>query len=172
MLDKRTLLIMACSMTKLPEPGPLAAYERYDGPAYRVLRKSGWPAAGGPRVGVRILSAEYGLIGAVDPIEDYDRKMDKARALELGQLPLEQLQHATLTWWGAPATRVLVWGGALYRGVVQTWEQRGLFDRTPGGITYSSGGIGTQLGQLKRWLEECREERGWPLALDTSSPVG
>lgn len=79
----RYLLILGCSMTKLQTPGVLPAVERYDGPLYRVLRsflrKSMWPK----RLSVAVLSARYGLIGGLTPIEYYNQRMDPQRAAEL-----------------------------------------------------------------------------------------
>jgi hypothetical protein len=38
-MPSRQLLVLSCSQRKLPNPEPLPALERYDGPAFRVLRK-------------------------------------------------------------------------------------------------------------------------------------
>jgi hypothetical protein len=59
----RRLLILACSQRKNPARGKLPAIDRYDGPAFRVLRKySRDSAANLPTV--LILSAKHGLIAA------------------------------------------------------------------------------------------------------------
>lgn len=77
------LLILGCSATKKPGAEPLPAIARYDGPWYQDFRKhvreSVWPA----KLDVAILSAEHGLIGALAPIQDYDRRMTRERAAEL-----------------------------------------------------------------------------------------
>ena len=58
------MLILACSRRKRPDDGLLPAIERYDGPAFRVLRRYlRERPAGAPDV--FILSAEHGLIGAL-----------------------------------------------------------------------------------------------------------
>ncbi|MCY4654899.1 MAG: tRNA-guanine transglycosylase DpdA [Dehalococcoidia bacterium] len=74
MVDKR-LLILGCSNPKRASAGILPALDRYDGPAYRVLRKflreRQWPQD----VSIAILSAKYGLFGSLKGIEDYDQRM-------------------------------------------------------------------------------------------------
>ena len=55
------LLILSCSQRKAPAKGRLPAIDRYDGPAFRVLRK--YLREGPAEVPtVLILSAKYGLI--------------------------------------------------------------------------------------------------------------
>jgi hypothetical protein len=77
------LLVLGCSATKRSDAGPLPALLRYDGPWYRDFRKhlrgNAWPTG----LDVAILSAEHGLIGALSPIRDYDRRMTRTRAAEL-----------------------------------------------------------------------------------------
>lgn len=81
--SNRHLVILGCSSRKLTSNGVLPAIERYDGPTYHVLRsflrRSAWPS----RLSVAVLSARYGLIGGLAPIEYYDQRMDLTRAVEL-----------------------------------------------------------------------------------------
>lgn len=78
--DDRKLLILGCSDVKRNAAGFLPALDRYDGPAYRVIRKflrdNRWPVD----MSIAVLSAEYGLFGIFKNIEDYDRRMDTAIA--------------------------------------------------------------------------------------------
>lgn len=162
---RRPLLILSCSATKREGRGLISAYERYDGPAYRVLRASGFPsAARGPDTRLRILSAEHGLISCWATIDAYDRLMDAERAEQFATVDEDELCRTLFlpviaskrrdAFEHFPASEVFVWGGKLYRSVVEAWEARGIFDDVPGGVSYSSGGIGTQLGQLKTWLTD------------------
>lgn len=73
------LLIIACSQKKRKDEGLLPAIERYDGPAFRVLRKYLREAQCDAPV-VYVLSAEFGLILGSQLIPDYDRLMSKERA--------------------------------------------------------------------------------------------
>ena len=78
-MDKR-LLILGCADRKRDSGGVLPALDRYDGPAYRVirtfLREYQWPED----VSIAVLSAEYGLFGVLKGIRQYDKRMDLATA--------------------------------------------------------------------------------------------
>ena len=58
----------------------MPAVQRYDGPAFRTLRR--WRDCAGD-LWVWVLSAEFGLISGDEKIPDYDRRVDAARAVEL-----------------------------------------------------------------------------------------
>lgn len=160
----RPLLILSCSARKRPEQRHLFAFERYDGPAWRVLRAAGWPdVLNGPDCRVVVLSAEYGPISSYAQIPFYDRRLDHARAVELAQLPEDRVRKALYhpvpasrsrdAYQHFPASEVFVWGGAQYRHVVSEWERRGLFDGLQ--VNYCRGrGIGHQLAHLKAWLRD------------------
>lgn len=87
----RRLLILSCSQRKRPDEGLLPAVKRYDGPAFRILRRflSENPSRAPD---ILILSAEHGLIPHDLPITLYDRKMTPARARELRPLVLAELE--------------------------------------------------------------------------------
>ena len=78
-MDKK-LLILGCADRKRDSDGLLPALDRYDGPAYRVVRKFlrdyQWPED----VSIAVLSAEYGLFGILKGIRHYDKRMDPATA--------------------------------------------------------------------------------------------
>lgn len=78
--DARKLLILGCSDLKRHSDGPLPALDRYDGPAYRVLRKflreRLWPSD----LSIAVLSAKHGLFGIFKNIEDYNKRMDSDTA--------------------------------------------------------------------------------------------
>lgn len=141
------LLILACSATKRHDPVLLPAVERYDGPSYRTLRSFlADHSEKRDALDILILSAEFGLIRGDTLIPDYDRRTDTARALELrvsvtavlrGQLD-HQRYDATFVSLGRDYTPALV----------ITDDVRSCLDN----LTVASGGIGTRLGQLRRWL--------------------
>ena len=78
----KQLLILACSQTKRQCAGLLPAIDRYDGQAYRIikrfLRDHQWPS----EVSIGILSAKYGLFGSLKGIEYYDTRMSSQLARE------------------------------------------------------------------------------------------
>src|ERR671937_639945 len=86
------LLIVACSRRKRADPGLLPAIERYDGPAYRVLRRYLRQHPSQPP-DVLILSAELGLVLHTQPIPAYDRLMTPQRARELLPIVCGELEH-------------------------------------------------------------------------------
>jgi hypothetical protein len=86
------MLILACSRRKRPDEGLLPAIERYDGPAFRVLRRF-LRERSSEAPDVLILSAEHGLIAHDLPIAVYDREMTPARARELRPLVLAELNR-------------------------------------------------------------------------------
>jgi hypothetical protein len=86
------MLILSCSQRKRTDEGLLPAVERYDGPAFRVLRRflRERPAEA---PNVLILSAEHGLIPHDYPIAAYDREMTPTRARELRPLVLAEFDR-------------------------------------------------------------------------------
>ena len=90
------LLILACSRRNLLDDGPLPAVERYDGPAFRILRRF-LRERPSEAPDVLILSAEHGLIAQDTPILAYDREMTAARARELRPQTLAELDRVTVS---------------------------------------------------------------------------
>jgi hypothetical protein len=140
-------VILACSATKRRDVGELSALARYDGPAWRTLRKHLSCVIEPPLA----LSAEYGLISAYKQIPDYDRRMTRARASELVGQVAEQLEDLIRN--GALRGETFVFGGELYRDLLEQARQLAQMElRRDIPLTFSSGGIGEQLGQLKAFL--------------------
>ncbi|MGO0123077.1 tRNA-guanine transglycosylase DpdA [Desulfothermobacter acidiphilus] len=138
-----TLLILSCSEKKLSNQEKLPALFRYDGPFYRVLRahlrEHGWPSG----VKIAVLSAEFGLIGALTPIEFYDRRMTPERAEELkGNV------RATMEKWlrSERFRRLVFVGGKDYADLLQSW------DCPAGDLVVSPGFIGQKLNFLSSFL--------------------
>lgn len=78
------LLLLSCSQRKRSDDRLLPAVERYDGPAFRLvrryLRSQDQPSS---HVDIRILSAQFGLLCHDTPIPEYDHRMTLQRAQEL-----------------------------------------------------------------------------------------
>src|SRR5262245_41213981 len=93
------LLLIACSERKNQDDGLLPALDRYDGPAFRVLRKYLREAEGTEPI-VLILSAKYGLIAANRKIPAYDCRMSphSARALRPRVLTAARRILASRSW--------------------------------------------------------------------------
>ncbi len=145
--DTARLLVMACSATKRPDAGLLNAFERYDGPSFKTVRK--WRATYGDearRLDILIVSAKYGLLRAFQSeIADYDQRMTSDRAREL--MP-DVANRLTSELAHKPYSSMLVHLGQDYLPALGA----GLLP-VPLAVSFTAGGIGERLGQLKRWLE-------------------
>ena len=76
------LLLLGCSQKKHPRLSTMPAFQRYEGPAYRVFRRflREHSAEG---LDLFILSAAHGLIPGDLLIADYDHKLTSERAMQL-----------------------------------------------------------------------------------------
>lgn len=76
------MVILGCSARKSATPGPLPAFELYNGGCVPSLRAR---LGGDPRLRarVRLLSAEHGLVTADTPLYTYDQPLDPDRAVAL-----------------------------------------------------------------------------------------
>lgn len=144
----RRLLILACSERKAHGVVPLPAWHVYHGNLFRVckalLARGAWPTD----IGVRILSAEHGLIRPDTPILPYDRRMTPDRARQLRGWA----SNLSLAVFEEQAGEVYLAMGATYRIAVH-----GLF---PGYVRVTDGGaeIGMMQAALKSWLGEPADE--------------
>ncbi|MGI8549323.1 MAG: DUF6884 domain-containing protein [Dehalococcoidia bacterium] len=144
-LPPQRLLLMACSQRKRPDSNLLPAIERYDGPAFRVLRRylRSVPVQS-PEV--YILSAEFGLIPASQPIPYYDRRMTAERAREVRDSVRDRLRG------------ILAEGcyEALYINAGKEYQQALGDIAAPAGtetrIIAAEGSQGKRLSALHNWL--------------------
>lgn len=139
------LLIVACSHRKKPAKEQMPAIERYDGPAFRVLRKF-LREQEGPVPTILILSGKYGLIDAGARIRDYNLRMTPANAEKLRPTVLKRLRKVLRA---GPIRSVGVCLGRDYRQAVE-----GLEAQLPEGATVEviGGGLGQRLTRLREWL--------------------
>lgn len=77
------LVVLGCSATKFDVDGQVPAVHLYDGPVFRVLRSRLRTHKWANDLSISVLSAKYGLIGAVAPIETYDQRMTPGRAASM-----------------------------------------------------------------------------------------
>jgi hypothetical protein len=139
------LLILACSQRKDPAAGVLPAIDRYDGPAFRVLRKflREYPD---DALSVLILSAKYGLIDSAAAIPDYDCRMSAALADRLRPAVLDTLRKTLRS---KKLRSVGLCVGKEYRGALDGMESMFLEN---GELEILSGGQGLRLTRLRHWL--------------------
>jgi hypothetical protein len=147
------LLILSCSQRKAASRGRVPALDRYDGPAFRILRKFLREAAADDPI-VLILSAKYGLIDSAKRIPDYDCRMSMSRAKELRPAVLEGLSRVLRSrHWGAIGLCL----GKVYRAALEGMEPLLPEDAH---VEILGGGQGQRLANLRRWLRcerPCRE---------------
>lgn len=155
----RRVLILSCSERKRPGPGLLPALERYDGPAFRVLRRylRDYPL---DPPDVHILSAEFGLIPSTRLIPDYDRRMTVARARDLRLSVQESLGKILDGYEDDPPTsgQMLLCLGHDYREALAGYAGPAA-EMLPGRCVRA--GLGRRLTLLRDWLHElgeCRTE--------------
>jgi hypothetical protein len=142
----RRLLILSCTQRKRQAPGLLPAIDRYDGPAFRLLRRFRDQMLELPDVFV--LSARYGLIPYEEPIPHYDQPMTPERAREM-QPQIGQTLRLLI---GSSAngnqsgTDILFCMGKLYSDTLKSSMPLGV------PCEYAEGSIGKKLSKLKQWL--------------------
>jgi uncharacterized protein DUF6884 len=139
------LLILSCSQRKRPDEQLLPALERYDGPAFRVLRRF-LREKPSEAPDVLILSAEHGLISQDTPIAVYDRKMTPARAHELRPLVLTDLNRLTNS---RLSSEILVFAGKQYLPALIADDASPLSRAT---VRVCAGALGRKLADLHDWL--------------------
>ncbi|MEN9938344.1 MAG: hypothetical protein RLZZ387_4923 [Chloroflexota bacterium] len=147
--SSRRLLILACSATKRRDVRLLPALDRYAGPSFRVLRR--WLHDHPMRatmLDVYVLSAEFGLFPAAQPIPDYDRRMTAVRAEELRPQVAVALRYVVSATSYAAVGVIM---GRRYRLALAGNEL--LLRPAPVFLSQEGAGIGAQLAALKQWLE-------------------
>lgn len=142
---KNYLLILSCSQRKRTTPETLAAMDRYDGPAYRTLRKAKHEGRAPEKLDVLIISARYGIFPCQKPIGDYDQRMTPKRATELRPRVQSQLDSFLVTSKGYDQVFINL-------GKVYMWTLEG-FNWGRLSTLQATGGIGQKTSQMKAWLE-------------------
>ncbi len=136
--------ILACSERKRLTPDdPIPAIDRYDGPAYRVLRHRLDSELA--QAHVFVLSAQFGLISLDTRVPSYDLRMTHRRAMELRPSVTAQVSKLVRDTPGVPLTLFL---GQKY---LEAIEPKLL--QYPG-VKIVPGPIGLQLAALKKWCME------------------
>jgi hypothetical protein len=128
-----------------PAAGRLPAIDRYDGPAFRVLRKFLREASPNAPA-VLILSAKYGLIDSTTRIADYDCRMSAGLAERLRPTVRQTLGRVLRSGgWRSVALCV----GRDYRAALDGLE---LLLPEDVQVEVIGGGQGRRLTGLRRWL--------------------
>lgn len=141
-------LILACSERKVADVRRLQAIERYDGPAFRVLRKY-LRESDDRSLDVMILSARYGLIPSDRRIPDYDVRLSAHDARQLqARVSLQIMAAAAGREWCSLGICV----GKVYLALLEPFVE----NLNAPSIDVLKGGQGKRLSALKSWLRETR----------------
>jgi hypothetical protein len=148
----RRLLIISCSERKSSESGMLPALDRYDGPAFWVLRRFLREQPDRSKaLDVFVLSAAFGIIPASRPIPDYDQIMTRQRARELHDGVLADFANLISDNYSALCLAM----SDRYLTTLEGWSEL----ITPGiSTTITDGPQGAKLAQLKQWLWQDRAD--------------
>jgi hypothetical protein len=127
----------------------LPAIERYDGVAYRVMKRLQRLGQYPEDVDVVIVSAKYGVIKSDKPIPNYNIKMTRQRAMEQAEdnrAILDGLVQSN------DYREVFISAGKVYLLALEpfsAWQSTVM-------VTVNSGSIGVQLKAMKEWLLKVR----------------
>lgn len=141
----KSLLILSCSQTKRSNVELLPALERYDGPAFRLLRKF-LHQKSDLRLDIYIISARFGLIAGSRLIPDYDQKLTKGRSLELNIPTIDSLRKLLNS---QNYEEILICVTKSYLSVLNGVMML-LPEHTK--VTIATGTIGRKLSILRQWL--------------------
>jgi len=136
------LLLLSCSRRKSHTFSKIPALDRYDGPAFQVLRRYLRENVD-PQLQIWILSAKHGLISGGKQIADYDRKMDSDRAVELRGSSVVKLKNVLRE---REYMEVFVCTSRIYLNALP-----GIQDLHPK-VSLAAPGQGKKLASLRWWL--------------------
>jgi|FaiFalDrversion2_1042247.scaffolds.fasta_scaffold00701_3 hypothetical protein len=141
------LLILACSARKCAVTGKVAAWELYDGIAFRVVKRLQREGRFPNDVDILILSGRYGLIHPTRKIKFYEQRMTYEGAKRQAKRNCALLRRLFNN---RGYSKVFVNVGKTYLAALQpveTWLPQGV------ALTIAEGGIGRKLKLMKQWLE-------------------
>jgi hypothetical protein len=141
------LLVLSCSQSKIPEYAKLPAIQRYDGPAFRLLRR--YLENASEDLDIHILSAEFGLIRHTRLIPFYDKRMTKQRACELRIKVSKQAQRLFTDDSFRQKRQLFINLGEVY---LQAYEQALALFASNSILKLASGTTGKRLAEMHDWL--------------------
>jgi hypothetical protein len=140
------LLLLSCSRSKRADSDLLPAFERYNGPAFRLLRRYMKSSTNAPIV--KILSAEFGVIPHDCYIPNYNRSMTVQRARELQPKVLEEINKTLKAVNSKKSQEVFICLGKNY---MKTLEGSSIFS-SQAKVKVALGTPGKRLFDLYNWL--------------------
>lgn len=140
-------LILSCSKRKSGSAELIPALERYDGVAFRLLRR--YLRISDEKPDIFILSAEYGLITSEQEIPAYDTQMTSARADRMKATVFAQAEKLFLAESLTKRNQIFINLGRNYHS---SFSEVFHILETRSSLTVASGSSGKRLGQMYDWL--------------------
>jgi len=140
------LLLLGCTRRKRSVVSPVPALEMYDGPTFRLVRRflNEYPDHAPD---IYVLSAKYGLIAASTLVVTYDKRLSTDHVADLRLSATEGLRQVLTA---RSYLDVLLCMGRTYLGVF-SWDDQPVYGNSAI-VANTSGSLGMQLVQLRRWL--------------------
>ena len=142
-IERKKLLIISCSAKKKKFSRPAPAFEVYDGPIFRLLRKN--LRSQSSKIDIIIISAKYGLITPRTRISYYDKLISKKEAYEWNGRIVGSLRDLIQK---NNYSEILVCLGKRYLPVIDGLEKQIPEDCK---LLYVNGRIGERMQKLKAW---------------------
>jgi hypothetical protein len=139
------LLLISCSKRKRTGYKLMRAIDRYDGPAFYVLRRY-LRETDDRQLRIYILSAEFGIINLRKPIPDYDRLMTHSRARELRKQTTRSMRSILQK---TRCTELFICTGAVYEDAIDI-----PYLKETVSVTVAARGQGPKLSSLHSWLRQ------------------
>jgi hypothetical protein len=146
-----SLVILGCSQRKAHTSRLLPAIDRYDGPAFRVLRKYNREETGNS-VEACVLSARFGLVPGNLPLPLYDCELPQIDRTAL-RTQVEQQFKRTMD--EVQPQRLFVSLGCQYLPLIAEPLTR---EVAPASLVIATGGIGGRASRLVRWLKSGEDD--------------
>lgn len=139
------LLVMSCSDRKDKTEGEIAAWDRYTGPSYNIIKKINrekWDTI--DKTETLIISAKYGFLLPTDPIPNYNLKMTETLAKMHRPKVVERLAQAVRL---CRPTEIFLFLSPVYAQSVMPMGE--WTDGVP--YCFVKGGMGYRNQFLKNW---------------------
>lgn len=137
------LLLISCSKRKRADSKLMPAIDRYDGPAFYVLRRY-LRETNDRQLRIYILSAEFGIINLRRLIPDYDRFMTHSRARELREQTTRSLKSILQR---TRCTELFICAGSAYEDAIDI-----AYLKQTVSVKIAARGQGPKLSSLHGWL--------------------
>jgi hypothetical protein len=136
------LLLISCSKRKRADSKLMPAIDRYDGPAFCVLRRY-LRETDDRELKIYILSAEFGIINVRKLIHDYDRLMTHSRAREQTTRSLKSILQRTR------CKELFICAGFVYEDAIDI-----AYLKQTVSVKIAARGQGPKLLSLHGWLRQ------------------